>query len=323
VDELLNSDSGDPRIKLVAEAVSRLGKTIDETPTIVMVGAVGNGKTTTVKKLFNMNSVQVIEEFGIQDFRTGTTKDKAYDMELKGVKLRLIDLPGLGDSPKEDEKYKEAYRRCLKEAHAIVFVVVPPRPAAAGTCITLDLILECGFPADAIVFGINKLYELRDGSGQEIRIDSAYGPNDDGHADRVERARIEFLEQINEHSGMATFVESQVVAYDAANGWNSFRLIEEAVKHVPWRALRRWRQATSEAEARQEEAARENKALTARLEEYKKGITYRTLEGMAKACRENGWKGLADGIDGVKDKIARTTHAIANAAKAVFDLIFG
>lgn len=227
----------------------------DRKPTILICGKVGNGKTTTINTLFGKQ----VGEIGF--YRRGTKEDAVYEWESESEDINIIDLPGLGDSPKYDKVFREMYERRVAQADGFIVVLAPPRPAEEGTLKTVRLLLRCKVPSQHIIFGFNKLTQLDypvNGHVQQVEMKGLLGPTNESHERAVAEARRAFYEDLCHAFPRAKFSEDQIIPFDSRTGWNLHRMLLAVIDTLPFQTLMRLRRAAAEAqrEARRREEAR-------------------------------------------------------------------
>ncbi|MCH5249593.1 MAG: 50S ribosome-binding GTPase [Lachnospiraceae bacterium] len=114
--EIINSDSDDDTKK---EMLKKLRKFCSTQTNIMLVGATGCGKSSTINALFGCGELitsEEVEEY-IEVAKVGSKADpETKDIEKYTIgKLTLWDTPGLGDGTKIDEHHKEVIRELLRE----------------------------------------------------------------------------------------------------------------------------------------------------------------------------------------------------------------
>lgn len=219
-------------------------------PTILVCGATGSGKTTTINTLFGSD----IGEVG--HYARGTAADNVYEWEARGRNIDVVDLPGLGDSKDRDRDYRDIYRRRVEKAHAFIVVTTPPRPASLPTLRTVKLLLSCGVPATQLVVAYNRMGLLNVTMDDELTpvvIDGLGGPAFEEERAAIEHARAALLRDLRAGTGNSSFTLDQIVAYDALTGWNLFGILDRVVVSLPGDTLVPWRNAVSSAAERARE----------------------------------------------------------------------
>lgn len=213
-------------------------------PMILVCGATGSGKTTTINTLFGSE----VGEVG--HYARGTANDLIYEWESRGRNIDVVDLPGLGDSKDRDRDYRDMYRRRVEQAHAFIVVTTPPRPASLPTLRTVKLLLGCGVPASQLVIAYNRVSLLNvriDGDLTPVVIDGLGGPAFDEERAAVEQGREALLRDLRAGTGNSAFVLDQVVPYDALTGWNLFGVLDRVAISLPGDTVVPWKNAVSAA----------------------------------------------------------------------------
>ncbi len=218
-------------------------------PRILICGKVGNGKTSTINTLFGKKVGKT------SSYEQGTVQDHQFTWKYEDNEIVLIDLPGLGVGKEEDQEYEKIYHKYMDEhkngtpIHAILLIVTPPRLAEGGAIDTLRLLLQTGYPAESIIFGLNKI--------QLFDYDTARGTKNVAltkgnilrpcHKKIVEMGKSVFLENIHKKFPNYHFESFQCIAYDAKTGWNIFKLLHALVNVMPYTTLTNLMKATQKA----------------------------------------------------------------------------
>ncbi|GAA3297008.1 50S ribosome-binding GTPase [Dactylosporangium vinaceum] len=216
-------------------------------PCVLVCGAMGSGKTTTINTLFGA------DVGAVGHFSRGTAADEVYEWEARGEHIQVVDLPGLGDSKERDREYREMYRRRVEQAHGFIVVTTPPRPAGIGTLRTVKLLLECGVPPQRIVIAYNRLALLNieiDGELQPLEMAGIGGPLEPEGLARIEEARRALLADLREGTHNQAFTLGQIVAFDALSGWNLYGVLDAVLVGLPGDTLPPWRDAVGKAAER-------------------------------------------------------------------------
>ena len=121
---------------------------------ILVCGERGAGKTTTINTLFG-------EDKGVVGwYDTGTTHDELYEWVCETDVINIVDLPGLGDSKRNDKAFEAMYRRHVPKADGVIVVVEAGKGAKTATVRTVEILLKCGVKPKFINFAYNKLSEV-------------------------------------------------------------------------------------------------------------------------------------------------------------------
>ncbi|WP_414622665.1 GTPase [Calothrix sp. CCY 0018] len=273
-----NENLSESQSELVEKQIVILGETIKKyrhhlpeqrKPTILICGKIGNGKTTTINTIFGKK----VGEVG--HFSRGTDKDEVYEWQANTENINIVDLPGLGDSEKNDKIFQEIYRKHVKNADGFIIVVSPPRPAEYGTLKTAKLLIECGVSSKHIIFGFNQLSNLRYQQNdrlQQVQLDGLIGPTTPNHVKAIANAKEIFLNDLRKEIPEASFCESQIIEYDSLSGWNLHKMLHAVIEILPFEALAKLRSVTTEAQKevkkKEEEQLKRELELILEKQEY-------------------------------------------------------
>ena len=85
--------------------------------TIVVIGAAGVGKTSTINAAFGV-------EWKVGDGERGTEfmQEAVFDID-EIHKMKIIDLPGIGDSIDRDKETAELYKKILPTADVVLYII--------------------------------------------------------------------------------------------------------------------------------------------------------------------------------------------------------
>ena len=110
---------GAPRELLSATDRARLEHALDEelgrVPRIAMIGETGVGKSSTINALF-------AEGLPVSHSRACTQLETELDI-AEGRRLRVIDLPGLGEDLEADKRHEETYARVLPGVDVVLWIL--------------------------------------------------------------------------------------------------------------------------------------------------------------------------------------------------------
>ncbi|HEY7260099.1 MAG TPA: GTPase [Trebonia sp.] len=215
----------------------RMGREVDRAiasepvPTIAIIGEAGVGKTTTLNALFNAGAV-------VGHSRPTTKTADGFHVEISdhhGNKgdIRVVDMPGLGESIARAQELAELYEKHLPNADVILWV----HPA-------FDRMLEfsqrkvaeifrdeLGPLADHVVFGLNKA-------------DDMYPKNWRYHANIPSEEQFKNLEDAERHFSdemrevLPRRSALRVTTYSALQFYNLPRLFSLLMEAMPTK--RRW-----------------------------------------------------------------------------------
>ncbi|MEH2194700.1 MAG: GTPase [Nostoc sp.] len=249
-------------------------------PSILICGKTGNGKTSTINALFGQ------EVGNVGDYGRGTDTDEVYEWESNDENINIVDLPGLGDSEKNDKVFQEIYRRRIKEADGFIVIVCPPRPAELGTLKTVNLLISSGVSSKHIIFGFNKLSYIRyrdNGKVSQVEIDGLIGSTSPKHTQVIGEAKKAFLETLREEIPGASFSEYQIIEYDSISGWNLHKMLSAVVEMLPYEAIAKLNRAR---EAAERQAIKKEKDRLKEEREFIRQEEERLKQANAQSLRE-------------------------------------
>ena len=87
--------------------LEELQKRLEPTAVIVVIGTAGVGKTSTINAIFGV-------DWAVGVGKRGTTSMQEKVFEIDSVRrMKIIDLPGMGDSIERDKETAEIYKKIL------------------------------------------------------------------------------------------------------------------------------------------------------------------------------------------------------------------
>ncbi len=241
------NDEIDKQLKIISEGIQKYRDKLPEQrpPTILICGKIGNGKSTTINTLFGK------EISYIGHFSRGTEKDEVYEWQAYSENINIVDLPGLGDSPKNDNIFQNIYRSRVKEADGYLVIVCPPRPAEDGTLKTVKLLIANGVSSKHIIFGYNKLSDLRysdNGELKQVEMKGLVGPTSSSHIKAIRSAKEAFLTDLRREIPNASFSKDQIIEFDSISGWNLHKMLFAVIEILPFEALSKLKKVTDKAQ---------------------------------------------------------------------------
>jgi small GTP-binding protein len=106
----------DEMISALEEKIAELGK---YTPTVGIFGKTGVGKSSLCNALFGKDTAKV------SDVHACTREPQEIFVQISesGSGIKLIDLPGVGESQVRDEEYKKLYENWIPKLDLIIWVI--------------------------------------------------------------------------------------------------------------------------------------------------------------------------------------------------------
>jgi predicted GTPase len=196
---------------------------------IVLVGATGVGKSTTLNALLGAEEAKI--GFGV-DPETKNIKDY-----LLNKYIRLWDTPGLGDSPENDTTYKEEIAALLREEYStedgvcgglidLVLILLDASTRDLGTLYDLlETTIFTNIEAARVLFVINQADMAMSGRHWKgISPDEILEQFLEAQVDSIQR-RIE--ESIKKNIRKPLF-------YSASNNFNLYSLFDYIIDNFKW-----------------------------------------------------------------------------------------
>lgn len=168
--------------------------------TVVVLGKCGVGKSTTLNKLFGLDSPT--------DDVVPCTADACeffVEPENNQAPIRVIDLPGHGESVAKDQDYLSLYVRSIEKADVVFWVLQADSRAYKRDQILMRDLLPRARSSARLVVGINKsdlLHAMEEELSRENLVQL-----------RVADIEAEFGEVFAEYSG-----RREILPYSAFNG---------------------------------------------------------------------------------------------------------
>jgi predicted GTPase len=200
-------------------------------PTIAIIGEAGVGKSTTLNALFNAGAA-------VGHSRPTTKAADGFDVEIvdhRGNKgdIRVIDLPGLGESIAKADELAALYTTYLPTVDAILWVHPAPDRMLEFTQRKISEIFSGKLEslADSLVFGLNKA-------------DDMYPQNWRHHGNVPSQEQLKNLEDAEKHFSQTVGnvlprpASVRVTTYSALQYYNLPRLFRMLMDAMPKK--RRW-----------------------------------------------------------------------------------
>ncbi|MFZ4778146.1 MAG: GTPase, partial [Terrimicrobiaceae bacterium] len=130
------------------------------TPTICLFGQIGAGKSSLCNALFGE------EKFEISAIEACTQGPQHGEVVAGKNKIKIIDMPGVGESHSADEKYQLLYLEVMKDADLVIWALKADSRAYASDQKAWELIREkaekMGLPAFFILTQSDKIDPIKE-----------------------------------------------------------------------------------------------------------------------------------------------------------------
>lgn len=184
--------------------------------TIVFLGKTGVGKTTTINHLFDL-------DWNTDNVVACTKKPQVANIYIVNndykYKIRVVDLPGIGESIEEDLRYMKFYRQWVAQANTIVWITQADTRAYKRDQIFLKKLLGLCSSSISIILALNKIDCLEVKKNQEPFNFNTCLPSVDQK--KMIQEKIEDIYQVfsNVISPKILFNKDQIIAYTCIYNW--------------------------------------------------------------------------------------------------------
>jgi predicted GTPase len=196
---------------------------------IMLVGATGVGKSTTLNALLGANKAKV--GFGVDP---ETKKIKNYTLNQY---IRLWDTPGLGDTPENDVVYKEEIVNLLKKRYLandgtrgvlidLVLILVDASTRDMGTSYDLFETICKNINVNRILVVVNQADVAM--SGRHWKDEKP----DEELEDFLENKVLSIQRRINQSTGKNII---KPLYYSASNKFNLYSLLDYVIDNLKWK----------------------------------------------------------------------------------------
>ena len=275
-------------IKIEPKYKNNIEKKLNElrnyVPKVGVFGKTGVGKSSLCNALFGQDVCEV------SDVKACTRDPKEVLLSFGGkdTGLKLIDVPGVGESSERDKEYKELYDNLLPELDLIFWVFKSDDRADASNEIfykeVLNRYVKAGKPFLAVINQVDKIEPFREWNESERRPGAKQAANID-----IKRSHV---------AGLFDLPLTKVIPVSANEKYGLMELVDAIVHELPNEqkkiVLEKIKQAedakkkaeAEEAQAKAEKAKFEAKEAQARSERARNETI---VSKKAEAEAEKGW----------------------------------
>ena len=207
--------------KLTQEQLARIREKLTEIlnyePRIGVFGKTGAGKSSLCNALFGQDVCPI----GDVEACTRNPQEVFLNMDEKGIKL--VDVPGVGESQERDKEYGELYASLLPELDVVLWLLKGDDRAYASDEMFYENVVKPHIDqGKAFFFVVNQVDKIE--PFREWDVD-AHEPGD------TQRANIDRkVSVISEEFGVP---RSKVIAVSAAEQYNLTTLVDEIIYALP------------------------------------------------------------------------------------------
>lgn len=194
---------------------------------IVVIGSAGVGKTSTINAVFGVDWKVGVGE-------RGTTFAQEAVFEIDAIhKVKIIDLPGIGDSIERDKETAELYKKILPTADVVLYIVQADDRAFTDVEYSIkEYVLPNVSDVSRLVIGINKVDQLGQGTNEDIFWDEDFNYPSPAQMEYIEKKSYQTAKHIAKATGIKILWftkkkinKKRIVAYSASKRYNLGELI--------------------------------------------------------------------------------------------------
>jgi len=209
-------DDGDKRQKVYELLKERMTEELEKPTHIAVIGKCGVGKTSTINALFGT-------DWKISHVRAATKREQVYLYESDRGKLKISDLPGLGEDLETEDEYRALYMRVLNDCEVALFVLKADTRDMLDVQRILRDVVNSAMPdvANRIVIGLNQVDLVQPGAW----IEGANVPSleQERSIASIIRERLKSIQKV------CPIKRSQVIAYSAVKRYRLVHLFQAMI----------------------------------------------------------------------------------------------
>ena len=186
--------------------------------TVLFFGKTGVGKSSTLNSLFGLNwatdnAVACTKEPQIASLERSHYKGFPYQQ------VRVVDMPGIGESLSNDESYIPYYEEWIPKTHSLVWVTQADTRAYKRDEIFLTKLLPLFEPSLFLIVALNKI-DCLGVNEDETPFNFEEGEPSHDQINRINE-KIEDVYNIFQSSidGKINFTPKQIIPYTSVYGW--------------------------------------------------------------------------------------------------------
>lgn len=186
--------------------------------TVLFFGKTGVGKSSTLNALFGLN-------WATDNAVACTKKPQFADLDASEYpgfpyqEVRVVDLPGIGESPTADKEYMAYYKKWIPQADSLVWVTQADTRAYKRDEIFLKKLKPLFKPSLFLIIALNKIDYLGVYEGEKPFDIEVGEPSEDQVRlipEKIDDVYGIFKDAVD---GEITFDKNQIVPYTSVYGW--------------------------------------------------------------------------------------------------------
>lgn len=194
-----------------------LSKIINYEPRIGVFGKTGVGKSSLCNALFGTNICQ------ISDVEACTRSPKEVILNMDGQGIKLVDVPGVGESSERDEEYGKLYSKLLPELDLVLWLIKSDdRALASDENFYTNVVkphIEEGKPFFFVLNQVDKIEPFREWDEEKHEP----GPKQFQNIYR----------KVEDVANFFDIAQSKVIPVSANEKYNLTKLVDEFVRALP------------------------------------------------------------------------------------------
>jgi predicted GTPase len=187
--------------------------------TVLFMGKTGVGKSSTLNCLFNLNSQTHHSIACTKKPLIFFVNDQERDTNADFLKLRIVDMPGIGESILADNEYMSFYTEWIPYADSLVWVTQADTRAYKRDQLFISELLPFVSSGVNFTLALNKIDCLAtdaDQEGFDFAIHTPSGDQLTNLSEKIDDIYIVFKEVLGEN---IEFTTTNIIPYTSSFGW--------------------------------------------------------------------------------------------------------
>ena len=201
--------------------------------TVLFFGKTGVGKSSTLNKLFGLNWATDDAVACTKEPQWTYLDSSQYKHSISPYeRVRVVDMPGIGESLSDDESYLPFYEEWIPQTHSLVWVTQADTRAYKRDQIFLQKLSPLFTTSLCLTVALNKIDYLAVDEGAKPFDIEQNEPSDDQLqllSEKIEDVYQIFKEVIGSH---LVFEKSQISPYTSTYGWGLENLKNKIITSI-------------------------------------------------------------------------------------------